>query len=276
MKKLAVITVCLAFLVAVAGCSSETKEWEKASELGTVSAYQAFLDKHPDGEFAEQARAVLMELQEAADWDAAVAAGDTTRWLDFIEKWYDSPRIHGAETELTALRNLLSARRMIALTALQWFAFVPHPLLDGVSVADTLLLQSSAMWGLSISNIVSTFTVDGPIPGAVFYGESSGPSIFSTKNMAIEKLANGIGFKFGDQWDTPYIVMSDGLPMVEFRTGQIVLSDGRLEFGSGLEARVKNKASASDTTYSYYVFYDDWNLDIDSHDANQESDMPSN
>ena len=273
MKRLLAVAMLVAALLSVTGCSSEKGDWEAAEVAGTLAAYRECLSRHPDGEYADDARAAALELEEVEDWETALAGGDTALWRSYMEKWSESPRIRDAAAELATLQELIEARQTIALSALQWFAYVPHPLLDGVAVADTQLLRRSAMWGESISNIISTITMDGAVPGAVFYGQSSGPSMFSTKNVSLAALADGIGCEFSGEWDTPYIAMSDGLPMVEFRVGQVVLRSGHVAFSDGLEARIWSGASG-DTSKRYYVFADGWHPRVAS--SREGSGGPAN
>ncbi len=61
MNKKLLITVFLCFLV-FSSCSSEKKHWGKAEFHNTIKDYEIFLDRHPSGEFADEARLKIEEL----------------------------------------------------------------------------------------------------------------------------------------------------------------------------------------------------------------------
>jgi hypothetical protein len=47
--------LCLGVLVCV-GCSSESADWQAARNAGTIESYQQYLDRHPQGAHADEAR----------------------------------------------------------------------------------------------------------------------------------------------------------------------------------------------------------------------------
>ena len=66
--RLAVIT---AAMVLIGACSNPEADWKKAGAEGTEAAWQAFLDKHPEGEWAQKAQAQLDGIRDARDWEGA-------------------------------------------------------------------------------------------------------------------------------------------------------------------------------------------------------------
>ncbi len=59
------VYVLTAFLVAMlAGCATPRDEFLQARSVNTVSAYQHFIDAHPRGEYADQARTHLANLKQ--------------------------------------------------------------------------------------------------------------------------------------------------------------------------------------------------------------------
>jgi outer membrane murein-binding lipoprotein Lpp len=68
-----VVAVLLATAM-LAACSREKIDWKSAEAADTVESYDHFLDRHPDGELATQARARVAQLNEDRDWKRAAAA----------------------------------------------------------------------------------------------------------------------------------------------------------------------------------------------------------
>ena len=66
--RLAVIT---AAMVLIGACSNPEADWKKAGAEGTEEAWQAFLDKHPEGEWAQKAQAQLDGIRDARAWEGA-------------------------------------------------------------------------------------------------------------------------------------------------------------------------------------------------------------
>ncbi|CAG0941453.1 hypothetical protein GPROT2_01313 [Gammaproteobacteria bacterium] len=69
--RLAVATAAIAF---IAACSSPEGDWKKAEAENTEAAYQAFLDRHPEGEWAQKAQAQLDAIKDTRDWENAQSA----------------------------------------------------------------------------------------------------------------------------------------------------------------------------------------------------------
>src|SRR6516164_8092278 len=63
----ALLVLILAAALGVAGCSRQQSDWEKTRAANTTDAYELFLKKYPNGEFAAQAQARVKELYEERD-----------------------------------------------------------------------------------------------------------------------------------------------------------------------------------------------------------------
>jgi cell division septation protein DedD len=66
--RLAVAAVAMAI---VSACSNPEADWEKTEAEHTEAAYQAFLDKYPEGEWAQKAQAQLDAIRDTRDWEHA-------------------------------------------------------------------------------------------------------------------------------------------------------------------------------------------------------------
>ena len=55
----------------VSACSSANSDWHKASTDNTIPAYQQFLTAHPKDEHADEAQAMILQLQDNDAWAEA-------------------------------------------------------------------------------------------------------------------------------------------------------------------------------------------------------------
>jgi len=72
-------------------CTSPEKDWQLASRDDSPNAYLEFLAKHPDSEFADQARQRIAELQVIRAWERAEFKDTLAAYQAFVEKFADSP-----------------------------------------------------------------------------------------------------------------------------------------------------------------------------------------
>src|SRR4029079_17715630 len=95
------ITATLAGLLALttlAGCSREKIDWKSAEAADTVEGYDHFIERHPDGALATQARTRGAQLNEARDWKKATGADTAEAYRQFLAqhengKWSEEARI---------------------------------------------------------------------------------------------------------------------------------------------------------------------------------------
>jgi cell division protein FtsN len=93
-----VLTLCCVLALAVAGCSRQQSDWQKARETNTAEAYEQFLKKYPTGEFTAQAEARVKELYEERDWQKARDLDTAEAYQAFLKqhpegKWTEEARI---------------------------------------------------------------------------------------------------------------------------------------------------------------------------------------
>ena len=100
MRVRAVVSVALlAIVFAVAsGCSRENQEWHSAQAADTIEGYDDFVGKHPQSEFAEQAKTRVKQLSEERDWERATVADTADAYQQFLAqhaegKWAQEARI---------------------------------------------------------------------------------------------------------------------------------------------------------------------------------------
>jgi hypothetical protein len=86
------------FVPLLTGC--EKRDWEKAQAADSSSAYEHFLEVHPEGQFSEKARSRLDALREPAEWGAAKASGSQGHLRLFLEKYPSGHYASSARQEL--------------------------------------------------------------------------------------------------------------------------------------------------------------------------------
>jgi cell division septation protein DedD len=87
-----------AVLVTASGCSRENQDWRSAQAADTVEGYDDFVAKHPQSEFAGQAKSRVKQLAEERDWERATAADNAEAYQQFLTqhpegKWAQEARI---------------------------------------------------------------------------------------------------------------------------------------------------------------------------------------
>jgi cell division protein FtsN len=65
------LAVAVAVLAGVSACSNPETDWQKTEAQNTEAAYQAFLDKYPEGEWAQKAQSQLDAIKDTRDWENA-------------------------------------------------------------------------------------------------------------------------------------------------------------------------------------------------------------
>jgi cell division septation protein DedD len=94
----AVMGLCFALLLGMAGCSRQQSDWEKTRAANTTDSYEQFIKKYPSGEFTAQAQARVKDLYEEADWQKARDADTQEAYQAFLKqhpegKWTEEARI---------------------------------------------------------------------------------------------------------------------------------------------------------------------------------------
>jgi hypothetical protein len=98
-KRFVVVWVAIAALCAgLAGCSREQRDWRSAQSADSLEAYDQFLERHPDGQLATQARMRLLQLTEERDWQRASTSDTADAYKRFLNqhpsgKWSQEARI---------------------------------------------------------------------------------------------------------------------------------------------------------------------------------------
>jgi hypothetical protein len=86
----------------LSGCAGHKSPWEQAQTVNTIEAYQDFLAQHPQGEFADKARARIQELR----YRRALAENTIEACEDFIHIYLEGEFVDSIRVQLEQLYYL--------------------------------------------------------------------------------------------------------------------------------------------------------------------------
>lgn len=78
------LAAAAAVCVVLAACSNPEADWQKAQAENTEAAYQAFLEKHPEGEWAQKAQSELDNIKDLQDWQNAQTADAIEAYNNYL------------------------------------------------------------------------------------------------------------------------------------------------------------------------------------------------
>jgi len=90
---------------ALVACSSTEADWQKATAANTVPAYQQFLQNHPTGNHADEARSRIRALEDDQAWMEAKNANTTESFQQYLQKEPMGTHAQQARDQLTALQR---------------------------------------------------------------------------------------------------------------------------------------------------------------------------
>jgi hypothetical protein len=92
-------------LLSVTACSSATSDWRKASTDNTVAGYQQFLSAHPKDEHADEARAMIVQLQDSDAWAQAQHTSTLAGYKGYLDKFPAGSHDADAHKAMTGLQR---------------------------------------------------------------------------------------------------------------------------------------------------------------------------
>lgn len=102
-KKLIPALVCIG--AALSACNTADGDWRQATAANTMSAYQAFLQKHADSRHAENARGRILALEDDQAWNAARADNSIKGYEDYLKAQSGGIHVGEAKYQITALQR---------------------------------------------------------------------------------------------------------------------------------------------------------------------------
>lgn len=102
-RKAILVVMMVLYLV---GCATTKGDWENAQQFNTVSAYQAFINEHPQSEFIHKAQARIEELH----WIKAESQNTVQAYERFIGDCPNSKYVFQAERRIEDFKLLTPKR----------------------------------------------------------------------------------------------------------------------------------------------------------------------
>ncbi len=109
------LLACLLLAILVTACSRHDAIWEQARDEDTVTAYEAYLERYPEGPRAAQARSRVRALEVEEAWGDARVRDSRSGYEAFLETWGDSDFAAEAGDRLAAI-DRRDAWRSLAAT----------------------------------------------------------------------------------------------------------------------------------------------------------------
>lgn len=106
MRRIIVVTCILAASL-LASCDRRESDWRDAQRQDSPASYRAYLERHPTGAHAAEARAWLEARRESEEWARAERLGTPEAWQRYLAGWPEG-------------RHAEEARRLLV-------AFIPPP-----------------------------------------------------------------------------------------------------------------------------------------------------
>ena len=141
--------VCLLLVIVVSACSRHDALWEEARDEDTVAAYEAYLERYPDGPRAQQARSRARTLQVEQAWRDARERDSRSAYEAFLESWPDSDFAEEARSRIEARQRAEIWRSLAAsddIARLEAFADRHRGSSEATLAADRIaVLQEEAV-----------------------------------------------------------------------------------------------------------------------------------
>ena len=112
-----------ALALLLGGCG-ELQDWRSTQRADTLEAYQAFLDQHPQSQYAPVAQRRLADLEEQRDWLIATESDSAQGYRTFINT---HPKGRWAREARLRLQNFLSPPGVIGPAAIEPVEPLPPP-----------------------------------------------------------------------------------------------------------------------------------------------------
>jgi hypothetical protein len=124
------------------GCATVEGDFQAATEQDSIEAYQDFLKRHPNGEYASKAEQSLKTLVEERAWDEATAANTQAAYEEYLRRYPEGSRSQEARRRAALLSittvDLKVASTMSGLPAPELAPLVRGTLSGlGIAVSDS-------------------------------------------------------------------------------------------------------------------------------------------
>jgi hypothetical protein len=234
-------------VAALCACTPQVeKDWIVAERTGTEGAYKEFLGRYKAGEHAEEARRRLAEIVGEREKAQAQVEGEANRVIQLtILEWF----LFFAPDDRERKLLIEKSSDLVNQTGFSRFIEVetqPEPAVlvrEGFMVRDTFtVVESPDGQSLIDPTTLLAFmkedaTDDAP-PLASLEREVKDGKLA----VPLETIGTRHGYRFGEAWATPVVVVGSSFPRVRFRRGSISLLNGSIQIDSGTEAEIQGQA----------------------------------
>lgn len=104
MKK-SFLVFCVIMAGVLAACSSPNADWQKATQQNTVTAYQQFIQQHPNDSRVEQARNRINALNDEQAWSTAQNANTLEAYQQYLQQEPNGMHAADAQDKVNGLQQ---------------------------------------------------------------------------------------------------------------------------------------------------------------------------
>ena len=104
-KHIPIGVACVAAVLVCAGCATTERAWTTASQQNTTSAYEVFLQKHPDASEAAEARLRIDRLNQEDAWRRASNQNTMDAYGSFVAQYPQSDHASVATSRIQRMRQ---------------------------------------------------------------------------------------------------------------------------------------------------------------------------
>jgi outer membrane protein assembly factor BamD (BamD/ComL family) len=99
------LVLCVITAVALAACSNPNADWQKANQQNTVTAYQQFIQQHPNDARVQQARNRINALNDEQAWDTAKSANTLDAYQQYLQQQPNGMHAADAQDKINSLQQ---------------------------------------------------------------------------------------------------------------------------------------------------------------------------
>jgi hypothetical protein len=100
-KFISKLLITFTAMVLIVGCASVESHYKETRELDTIEAYEEFIQKYPDSEFANEAKKRLEHLESSQkDFEVAKIKNTIESYKEFIAKYPENEHVKEAEVRI--------------------------------------------------------------------------------------------------------------------------------------------------------------------------------
>ncbi len=99
------LVLCVITAGALAACSNPNADWQKANQQNTVTAYQQFIQQHPNDARVQQARNRINALNDEQAWNTAKNANTLDAYQQYLQQQPNGMHAADAQDKINSLQQ---------------------------------------------------------------------------------------------------------------------------------------------------------------------------